>query len=206
MLLFGLTLCSCSNSERKFKVVNHTTYKWSSSEPELAGENQSILPLPLPEADTSTNSLPINASIKNGELWLWDSASMTQELITQTNGAIISFVFSPNRKYLSCLRYVEFDSLTLQPDSVYNLIFVNCAMKTAKEFRSEAKYLDFIHWEKWISKSRAIFRINDDLTMGPCYVFDAFRDTLENTNYAFYGDDAPIPKRISARNDTLVNH
>ena len=79
-------------------------------------------------------------------------------------------------------------------------------MKTVKEFRSEAKYIDFIGWEKWISKSRGMFRMNDGLTMGECYVFDAFRDTLENTNYAFYGDDTPVPNRISARNDTLENH
>ena len=98
MLIFGLAMWSCSTSERKFKVLDHARYKWSSSRPKMAGENQSILPLPLPEADTSTNSLPINAFIKNGELWLCDSASMTQELVTQTNGTILSFEFSPNRK------------------------------------------------------------------------------------------------------------
>ena len=170
----------------------------------MSGKNQSILPLPLLEADTSSNSLPINALIKNGELWLCDSSSMTQELVTHTNGAILSFELSPNRKYLACLRFVEID--TVQSDSVFNLIFVNYALKALKEFRSEAKYSDYISWHGWISKSRGMFRISDGLTVGPCYVFDAFRDTLENTNYAYWGDDTPVSKSTSRGYDTLANN
>jgi hypothetical protein len=188
--ILGLTILSCSKAKKEFKVIEHSTFTWSSIEPSEVwpgGGSESLLPLPLHEADTSTNTLPISAFIQNGELWLCDSTSFTKELVTQTNGAIHSFAFSPNRKYLASLRYVG--TQTGMGDSVYNLLIIKVIQKSVKEFRSDAKYLDFISWQNWISKSRGMFRLVDGLTMGSCFVYDAYRDTLQYTRYDFFGDD-----------------
>ena len=199
-LIIGLgTLFALELQKKTFRIVEHNPFSWDSTGPSYAGENQSDLSYPLAEADSSTSVLRLSAFIKSGELWLRDSSSFTQELVTKTGGRIRAFYFSPNRKYLACTKFCGIDTIWadsedpnyqhFSTDSVYNLVFLNCLKRTAKEIGSDLKTFNFVSWYKWISKSRGLFRVNDQLTVGGCYVYDAYRDTCQNVNYGYWGDD-----------------
>jgi len=144
----------------------------------------------LPEMDT-TSTIPLSLNIFRwkGELFVLDSLTSKTEQLTFTRGKIDTFFLSPTRKYLVCLKLVGtakepglWTSEDKAPDvPAYNIVVIEI-LKRRLVREIEPRTFD-LTFTKWISTSRFHFTEGDGFAVGEFYVYDAFRDTLQELPY-----------------------
>jgi hypothetical protein len=160
-------------------------------------EMESIPPI-LPEIDTIDNAQPRLHIVKGqGCYFLFDSIrSDTFNIGKRINKLFIS----PTGKYIACL--VHIDSVnkpglwdgykTIPKISHEHLIIVNAINpKIIREIAVPINETDFIGFEKrnnWISKSRLLFHTSDGFAVAFYFVYDAFRDSLQESYGGIYNN------------------
>jgi len=149
--------------------------------------------LPLAEADTLAEPHYADSLfLRNGELWAVNPASKREQMITETSSQIDQFFISDTRKYVVCLRRVDLiDSPGIYAEGeeppkepIHDVLVLNLLSK--KSIRQFAVPQDvFVSFDRWISKSRFVFWCNDGFAANATYVYDAYRDSLQEVYYGY---------------------
>lgn len=140
---------------------------------------------PLPEADTISNAvLPLRVFLDKGELMLFDSLTQQTHQLTLTDQSIDEFLVSPTSDYVVCLKRI---GMIPDPELEANenarevpvhvvLVLETSTLKIIREFNPPD---DFVDVTKWVSKSRFHLWTSDGFAVGESFVYDAFRDSLQ---------------------------
>jgi hypothetical protein len=184
--LFLFVFISCNRDRDEHK------YSDSSSKTDtIHNYNNEVIPPLLPDIDTIYNAKPRLHIIKDKRCYyLFDSIRSD----TFNIGKRINKVFiSPTGKYIACLVHIDSvdkpglwdDNKPIPKISHEHLIVVNAIIpKIIREITVPINETDFIGIERrknWISKSRLFFHTSDGFAVGFYFVYDAFRDSLQES-------------------------
>jgi hypothetical protein len=162
-----------------------------------ANENPaSTIVLPLPEIDT----LPVSSKfpepmIINNKLLLYNSESKSQQEIKHLGIELQEVYASPNRKYAVYTTIVGYndppekyiEGVEQPKEPVRNFIIINISTQTIIRRISlpENRHICF---DNWISASRLTYYVWDDNKYERCFVYDAFRDSIQLAPYRHWHD------------------
>jgi len=137
---------------------------------------------PLPESDSKHDSNPRIKLMKyHGQYFLFDSVQLDTFHLSYKRHGIDDGLTSPTGKYIACgfLGEPSGDKI-----SVRRLIVLNA--NSGRIIHSMGPpTASYIILDKWISKSRLLFETVDDFVMDGSFVFDSFRDSLQQVKYNY---------------------
>jgi hypothetical protein len=156
--------------------------------------NEDTAPGPLAEADTVSSQPSVNrALIQAGEIFLQDSATGSKFQLTRTGGNIDTLFVSPNGKYAACMQIVDWtdepgeyeESETPPKRPIHQVVFLNLiSHSTIRVLPPDTVYVFWV-FVRWISNSQALIYPSDSFAVDYAYVFDAFRDSLQEVSLLF---------------------
>jgi hypothetical protein len=146
---------------------------------------------PLPEADTSGNCvIPYKFLVKSGEVWSLDTLSGELAPYTSSRGSIQSILSSPSAKYLACERASwvvkrkdESGEIHTEGEGWHVIVLQVCERRVIREI--DIPTPGCIKPNRWISDSRLLLFSGDELDVYGEYVYDAFRDSLQEVSFDF---------------------
>ncbi len=140
---------------------------------------------PLPEADHDTTVYPFNILRRHGEVLRIDPILHDTLQLSHTKGHIDSFFLSPTHKYLACLRRIpggEYPEYPWHELLVYEIPSYKFIRRlNSSEFKL-SPFVGSVGIWHWVSSSRLLFTSMSDLDVAGYYVYDAFRDSVQEVS------------------------
>ncbi len=155
---------------------------------------QPAIQLPLPDADTlSMHTHLLTPALRNNRLWMHDSTTNTDSLVSPSDWSIDRASVSPNKKYVAVRRISDWidspglwdDTTHIPKEPIFNIAVFDC--QTSRLIRDIDPPEDlFLNMQTpWLSNSRLMLTCSDGFAVNAVYVYDAYRDTLQKVPYDF---------------------
>ena len=141
----------------------------------------------LPEADTSMAERHLlTPFLRDNELWMHDSTSNKDSLIVKDSLGINEIVISPHRRYVAVqwirqwigMSGVWADSEEVPQEEINTVSIYDC--ESGRLIRDLDLGIEtFFGTHKWYSNSRIILGAASDFELIGFYLYDAYRDSLQ---------------------------
>ena len=177
------------SAERSRAAAAKPTAPVTSTPPSVPAE-----PIPLPEADTQLAVIqPLSPFLRDAHLWMHDSTSNKDTLISPPSWRIDRIALSPNQRYVAATRITDWidspgifaDTTSIPKEPTHNVSIFSC--ETGRLIRDidppEDIFLSM--GNKWYSNSRLVLLCSDGFALNAIYVYDAYRDSLQKAPYTF---------------------
>jgi hypothetical protein len=198
LISFG---CSNINSKSNQTKDSVKTYIQDTSKDNSFAKPQSENPvstfiLPLSEIDTIpvSDKLPVPLIINN-KLFLYDSESKSQQETKHLGIDLEELYASPNRKYAVYTTVVGYEDppqkyiegVEQPKEPIRNLVIIRISTQSILRHISvpDNRHICF---DNWISASRLTYYVWDDNRYEQCFVYDAFRDSVQVAPYRHWHD------------------
>jgi hypothetical protein len=150
-------------------------------------DSSELASLLLPEADTSMAERHLlTPFLRDNELWAHDSTSNKDSLIVKDSLGINEIVISPHRRYVAVqwirqligISGVWADSTEAPQQEIHTVSIYDC--ESGRLIRDIDLGLEtFFGTHKWYSNSRIILGAASEFELIGFYLYDAYRDSLQ---------------------------